>query len=158
MLPLWASLLEGSGERHVIELGAGCGIVGIYLASTFPNCNCVLTDLPEATEIMRLNMGRATPAVRGKVSGMVLDWEEELLPLSLQATTFDLIAVSDCTYNCDTVPALVRTMTLLVSISPSAIVLVAMKVRHESEAVFFKLMTENGFVQIEHVTASLADR
>jgi len=40
----------------ILELGAGCGIVGITLSSYFPTSQVLLTDLPEATEIIERNL------------------------------------------------------------------------------------------------------
>ena len=80
----------------------------------------------------------------------------------LAALAPDLILVSDCTYNPDTAPALVRTIRTLLLRSrlakPRPVhelnelgfrgvdVLVALKRRHVSEDVFFTLMSEAGFV------------
>lgn len=50
--------------------------------------------------------------------------------------------MADCTYNPDVVPDLVKTIRELVGISKEAIVLLAMKVRHDSELIFFDLMKE----------------
>lgn len=52
------------------------------------------------------------------------------------------MVVADCTYNPDVVPDLVRTLKRLGDV----MVLLAMKVRHESEMVFFELMGKEGFV------------
>lgn len=57
--------------------------------------------------------------------------------------------VADCTYNPDVVPDLVKTLRGLGEKSPQVLVLVAMKVRHESEGVFFELTKEAGFVVVE---------
>jgi hypothetical protein len=57
-----------------------------------------------------------------------------------------MVLLSDCTYNADSSPALVRTLAALAGTAPALVVLVAMKVRHESEAVFFTLMGTAGFV------------
>jgi hypothetical protein len=90
-------------------------------------------------------------AMSSSVSFSTLDWDEPL-PRAIQGRTFDLVLVADCTYNADSSPSLVRTLSALVERSPKAIVLLAMKVRHSSEAVFFDLMSDAGFV-IEGQTA-----
>jgi predicted nicotinamide N-methyase len=126
------------GKTNILELGAGCGIVGIALASSFPNCWVHLTDLVDAQDILSKNVGQATPARGSSLSHWTLDWSESLdvsFPRDL-----DLIVVSDCTYNPDSSPDLVRTLTGLCSISPESTILIAMKRRHESEGVFFNLM------------------
>lgn len=53
--------------------------------------------------------------------------------------------VADCTYNPDVVPDLVQTLKRLAETNRDVFVLLAMKVRHESEMVFFDLMSESDF-------------
>lgn len=75
----------------------------------------------------------------------VLNWHDPTLPqlpaeFASPATPIDMVLLADCTYNADSSPALVATLSALAATAPSLVVLVAMKVRHESELVFFKLM------------------
>jgi len=46
-------------------------------------------------------------------------------------------------------PAFVQTISRLAMASPNAVVVVAMKMRHASEEVFFELMSEAGFATAE---------
>jgi hypothetical protein len=48
-------------------------------------------------------------------------------------------------------PAFVQTISRLVKISPNAVVVVAMKMRHSSEEIFFDLMSEAGFATTESI-------
>lgn len=139
---------------HVIELGSGCGIVGITLAQSVPDCNVLLTDLPEAAEIAQRNIDKAFPAMSSSISFQPLNWEEPL-PKLVQAKTYDLIMVADCIYNSDSSPALVRTLSALQKKSPKAVILVAMKIRHSSEDVFFDLMRQAMFVEASHMKLQL---
>ncbi|RHZ72945.1 hypothetical protein CDV55_107708 [Aspergillus turcosus] len=139
--PLLESLLQGqrSTPLHAIELGSGCGIVGIALAELLSHCSVLLTDLPEVEEIVMKNIAVARPATSSQVTYQALDWDEKL-PDNLCNGHIDLILVSDCTYNADSLPALVNVLDRLVQVSPDAVVLVALKRRHDSEEVFFSLM------------------
>lgn len=134
-------------DLNVIELGAGCGIVGISLATFFPHLSKILlTDLPEASEIISKNLSPFTlplPA-SSKLAHQVLDWSSPLPP-TINSTKWDLVVVADCTYNPDVVPDLVQTLQRLAEGNTEVVVLLAMKVRHESEMVFFDLMPESGF-------------
>ncbi|QDS67643.1 hypothetical protein FKW77_004615 [Venturia effusa] len=141
-------------KLHVIELGSGCGIVGITLAQTVPDCDVLLTDLPEAAEIAQRNIDNVFPAMSSSVSFQPLNWEEPL-PKMVQSKTYDLILVADCTYNSDSSPALVRTLSALQKKSPKAVILVAMKVRHPSEDVFFDLMRQALFIEASHMKIQL---
>jgi predicted nicotinamide N-methyase len=129
---------------RVLELGSGCGIVGIGLAQIIPNCDVLLTDLPEAQDILARNVECSSPAKSSRVSACILDWEEDL-PKAILKRVHDAILVSDCTYNTDTIPALVSTLSKLSSISPQAVISLATKVRHSSEAEFFTLMEDAQF-------------
>lgn len=53
--------------------------------------------------------------------------------------------MADCTYNPDVVPDLVITLQRLAEENSDLLILLAMKVRHESEMVFFDLMQKGGF-------------
>jgi predicted nicotinamide N-methyase len=76
-----------------------------------------------------------------------LDWDDP--PDELCPRPIELILVSDCTYNADSLPALVSTLDRLVRTSPDAIILVALKRRHDSETVFFDLMGTAGFTAVK---------
>jgi len=139
----------------VLELGAGCGIVGISLANIFPH-QITLTDLPEAAGILAKNLSLTTLPlpIRSRLSSQVLDWLSPL-PANIASTSWDLILVADCTYNPDVVPDLVATLKSLAfgeggDGKGGLLVALAMKVRHESEMVFFALMREGGFVVREN--------
>lgn len=141
---------------HMLELGCGCGIVGISLAQSLPYCSVMLTDLPEAMEILDANIAIAQPAKASKIMQATLDWEQELPPL-ITCTKYDLIIVSDCTYNADSLPALIKTLLALQTISKDVSIVVSTKVRHSSEAVFFTLMLDAGFCTTETFSISLPD-
>lgn len=139
-------LLKNQHNRpiHVIELGSGCGIVGIALAELLPQCAVLLTDLPEVEEIVARNIDTAIVAPNSELEYQCLDWDEEL-PQNISSSPIDLILISDCTYNADSSPALVSILSQLVRKSPKAIILVALKRRHDSEDIFFDLMQTAGF-------------
>lgn len=63
--------------------------------------------------------------------------------------------MADCTYNPDVVPDLVQTLKRLAQGNDDILVALAMKVRHESEMVFFELMREKGFGVRENVRIPL---
>ena len=140
----------------MLELGSGCGIVGIGLAQMLPKCQVLLTDLQEAEEIITRNIDTSTVPESSNVSFRVLDWETPI-PGSVAEQHFDLILVSDCTYNSDSIPALVRTLRDLCERSPGAVAVVSMKFRHSSERIFFDLMDDSHIDVIEHTTVSLSN-
>lgn len=147
-LPLLEYVLVSATYRrlHVLELGCGCGTVGLSLAQTIPDCSVWLTDLPEVAELVTANMNRAVPSISSNIRFEPLDWCQPL-PASLQSRKNDLIIVSECTYNTDTLEALVGVLVQLLVRSPKAVIIVATKTRHDSEASFFTLMKNAGIIE-----------
>lgn len=131
---------------RVLELGAGVGIVGITLSRCYPQSSVIVSDLPEAEEIATYNIvcNKKQAVASGDsmdVKYQNIDWEQ-LLPENLRQGDLDLIVIADCTYNPDVVPDLVKTLEEVVKFNPGVMILLAMKVRHESEKIFFDLMKE----------------
>ena len=135
-------LQADGGERiKILELGAGCGIVGIAFAQCFPNCQVELTDQNEAQELLSRNLKQAATGQNSSLLHRTLNWEdEEDVPSADEAHELRLVIVSDCTYNADSCPDLVRMLVKISSSSTSTRILVAMKRRHDSEDIFFDLM------------------
>lgn len=186
------NLIHEGKSLRAIELGSGCGIVGLQLAHALPDCHVLVTDLPEAMEVLDYNISQAEGrlASNSRIKSATLDWEGDLGEMILKNQTlqppashatsmaredrqpaedlgsasetpalhFDLILVSDCTYNSDSIPALVKTLTALIKRSPAALVVVSMKVRHDSEAMFHQLIAEFGFVEEGHSAIKMPDK
>ncbi len=154
-----AKLLRTSTRApRILELGSGCGLVGLQIADLCSTSDVLLTDLSDAMDILNHNVERARfTSSRGKLATAVLDWDEAL-PELVAKKRFDLVILSDCTYNPDSVPGLVRTLSSVAKISPNALVVVSLKVRHDSEAIFFDLMADAGFAEAEHAAIPLPDR
>ena len=127
------------------------------MASAMPQCYIHLTDLPEAMGILKFNVRQGRYASESRTDTSVLDWSEEI-PHDLQNQKYDLIIVSDCTYNCDSIPMLVSKLEALLDVSPQALAVVSMKTRHDSEAIFFDLMAKAGTRQLEKQEVMLPGR
>ena len=157
-MPRLAEVLRRTPSRqiHVLELGAGCGIVGIALAQCYPNCVVQLTDQVGAQEILSRNVEQATPANNSTLQARVLDWDADPHEASLERD-LDLIVISDCTYNADSCPDLVGTITRMSATSPDVRIMVAMKRRHDSEERFFDLMRNANMQIMEKTTIHLPD-
>ena len=171
---LWESLLDKKqADRHleILELGSGCGIVGIGLARMIPNAHFILTDLPEAMEILQKNISMNADlglAPGTTLCGQVLDWDTVLKRShDLASLRPDLVLVSDCTYNPSSFNALIATLLQLVKQAhqynhhagkPKLDVLVSYKTRHESESQFFKDIDEAGFEILAKDEVILRDR
>lgn len=170
---LRSTLLPQQTGIRVLELGSGVGILGIGLAgivhesekaaasiTTEPSRNTfLLTDLPEAEERARANMARSAHL---SLDYENLDWEDgregrfgpavtgdEDKNKNKNDTNWDLVVLSDCTYNVDMLPALVETLSALAGVKSTSHkkpnVLLARKPRHASEEALFTLMKEHGW-------------
>lgn len=141
-LPLLRKLLteEKSKRLRVLEVGAGCGIVGIAL-SQLRKCEVVLTDLEDAQEIMQSNVDCATPCSGSSLKRQVLAWGAGLD--NLDGSKFDVVLVSDCIYNPDSSVLLVQTLKTLTEQNPHVLIFVAFKRRHDADDIFFQHMQKN---------------
>ncbi|KAK3197165.1 hypothetical protein GRF29_1536g832726 [Pseudopithomyces chartarum] len=158
---------ETEHPLRVVELGTGCGMVGITLSHLLPQGKVWLTDLSEASEIVELNLHLSKENHKNKASiGFTeLDWEEPLSQKEWPSLDepdqvvregnytdhVDLVIAADCTYNADSSPAFVNTIRQIAAGSPKAVVAIAMKRRHESEAIFFDLMSEARFETVDTI-------
>jgi K+/H+ antiporter YhaU regulatory subunit KhtT len=183
-------LFAGPKPINVLELGCGVGILGGGLSAVIPRmrpppsrrCTILMTDLEEAESRTRSNMSRLLQA-RKAISGSSpplkllyenLDWEEGRkgeFGLETQSHRWDLIMLSDCTYNVDMLPALVETLSALhasnmahaaasSSLSSgeqpqSTKVFLATKPRHTSEEALFDLLSQEGWTELHRQTLPL---
>ena len=135
-------------------------MVGIALVQHFRRIYTLLTELPAAMDLLETNVRVARPVTGSTLETMALDWEMAILAKAGRSTilagrVFELVVVSECTYNEDSIPALVHVITALATRKPDMLVPVATKVRHVTEAMFFKLMSGAGMRRLEHAALNL---
>jgi SAM-dependent methyltransferase len=146
-LPLLEYVLVSATYRrlNVLELGCGAGTVGISIAQSIPDCDVLLTDLDEASELVAANIARMQPAMSSRARFEPLDWLQTL-PDHIASRNNHMIVVSECTYNADTLEPLAGTLLNLLVRSPKALIIVATKTRHPDEARFFTLLQDIGII------------
>ncbi|KAL7804655.1 putative methyltransferase domain-containing protein [Trichoderma aethiopicum] len=168
-------ILGTAGELNVLELGCGVGTLGIGLCAVLPqmrpagsgNCTVLLTDLEDAekrasSNIARLQQNSRMPGQHDNAAQLLyenLDWEEGRqgrFGPQVQARRWDLVVLSDCTYNEDGLLALVETLSALHASNVSKAkataessftskVFVGTKPRHSSENAVFGLLDKAGW-------------
>ncbi|KAK4133674.1 hypothetical protein BT67DRAFT_442591 [Trichocladium antarcticum] len=169
-------LLPGDRPLNIVELGCGVGVLGIGMARVLSlgparaATQILLTDLPEAEERACANIARQVEAGREtpvELSFEALDWEDAengCFGEKVQSRAWDLVVLSDCTYNADMLPPLVKTLSALRIHSArqgsdggpvNTEVLLAAKPRHSSERVLFELMSADGWFIQEQAVLSL---
>ena len=153
--PKIRNLIDANAQNpvEVLELGAGCGIVGIAFAQLF-RCNVLLTDLDDATEILATNIKLALVKPGSSLRAEVLDWSSDLHG-SINVK-YDLVIVSDCIYNPDSSIDLVETLQRLAKTSPQVLILVGFKRRHDADEIFFDRMKAAQFEILETENIALA--
>ena len=143
---------------RVLELGSGCGIVGLQISDICSTSDVLLTDLPQAMDILNYNVEHAKfESRRALLTTAVLDWDHPL-PEVVANQPKDLVIVSDCTYNPNSIPGLVKTLRSVAEISPDVLTVVSLKRRHDSEDIFFDLMAAANFVESGYTAIPLSDQ
>jgi 2-polyprenyl-3-methyl-5-hydroxy-6-metoxy-1,4-benzoquinol methylase len=137
-------------ETRILELGCGVGVLGISIASAFPHCQVIMTDLSDAQvlveENIRLNLHKF-PHLGQNTRFRVLNWEAKPYPAWTVKEKFDVIVMADVTYNTATFTALADTLEhLLRTRSKGGKVLCCGKRRHDEEEGFWRLVQERGFI------------
>ncbi|KAL8693122.1 MAG: hypothetical protein Q9224_003815 [Gallowayella concinna] len=146
----------------ILELGTGCGTAGLAFSTRW-SCHTILTDEnDEALTFAKYNAQKFRNTYNNTWECHPLDWSQ---PQKYKLDRpLDFIVASECIYNPDSIPGLVRTISYLVRQSkglkvaaPQPKVIISTKTRHPSEAAFFDLMTASGFEQSEHASITVPD-
>ncbi|XP_064317250.1 protein N-lysine methyltransferase METTL21D isoform X1 [Phalacrocorax carbo] len=92
-------------RRHVLELGAGTGAVGIMAATL--GANVTVTDLEELQELLVANIENNKHLVTGSVRAKVLKWGEDVTEFQPPP---DYILMADCIYYEESLEPLLKTL------------------------------------------------
>lgn len=157
---------------RVLELGCGIGVLGITIAAVLkqmaktqgckgPTMEVLLTDVDDAEDRASSNIAAALGhlGLGGQQSTVKLayenlDWAEGRLGIfgPRASQQWDYVVLSDCTYNVDSFPALVGTLSAIhaqnCTLAQSEIktrVLLATKPRHSSEESLFEILDQEGW-------------
>ncbi|RDA83052.1 hypothetical protein CP532_1450 [Ophiocordyceps camponoti-leonardi (nom. inval.)] len=155
--------VDGLAPVNVLELGCGVGILGAGLCALRPRCTVLMTDLDDAEDRARANINLLA---RDNLLYESLDWEDGRRgvfgPL-VRSRGWDLVMLSDCTYNTDSLPALVETLSALHRLNVASTdergfvskTWIATKPRHDSERVFLTLLADDGWKTVATQTLPL---
>ncbi|KAI8391323.1 putative methyltransferase-domain-containing protein [Radiomyces spectabilis] len=126
--------------QHIIELGSGTGLVGIYFASLLEPRTMYLTDLADSIDIVEQNVTLMEPG-QTNVVVEALEWGDK------KATPWmgpvDLILLTDVLYNQGSHDVLLDTVDRLMRGNTKT--LLAYKERNPDERVFFTKIKERGW-------------
>ncbi|KAL0066077.1 hypothetical protein AAF712_006908 [Marasmius tenuissimus] len=163
-------ILFSFSPRKMIELGAGTGIVSLVLSAlrhgllssiseSEQERDCIITtDLPSAMPLLEHNISRNQHLYPDpKPRANVLDWDEDLPEYTrMLSGDLDVIIMADVTYNTSSFPALIRTLSSLVSLNPKEkppTILLGYKERDSAERTLWDMARETGiqFTQVDSV-------
>ncbi|OZJ06771.1 hypothetical protein BZG36_00385 [Bifiguratus adelaidae] len=122
---LWNNVGPNLAGRSCLELGSGCGLVGLIMAAR--GCDTTLTDLPQVVDgILKKNAERNAwllreAGVEAQVKVQALDWIEFAKSGDAQERSdyalgpFDYVLATDCVYSLDLLEPLLTTMQRVIS-------------------------------------------
>ncbi|POR34876.1 UPF0665 family protein [Tolypocladium paradoxum] len=165
-------MFDDSETMNILELGCGVGILGTGLCAVYPrgagDCTILMTDLDEAEGRARSNIGLLKHNHSGSQLGNAnilyenLNWDhgrKGRFGWQVRRRRWDLVMLSDCTYNVDMLSPLVETLSALHASNVKQAadgdepvptrVFVATKPRHASERALFDLMAGDGWQTLE---------
>jgi predicted nicotinamide N-methyase len=147
-----------SHSNTVLELGAGCGVLGMGLAASGSFHQVILTD--HNTDWLHKNVERNRDLVGDRIQVHKLDWGMEQDARSLEAslvdqqqqrqTTLDWIVGSDILYDPSSHRALVSTLRRFAEPN-NASILLAYPRRQDNEEAFVSIAKEHFDIQIEPI-------
>ncbi|KAJ7668331.1 putative methyltransferase-domain-containing protein, partial [Mycena rosella] len=136
------SFLSSPDPLHILELGAGTGMVSIVLGALRPDDHIIATDVESAMPLLEHNIA----ANDSRVQAAVLDWDEEEFPECVrECEALDMIIMADVAYNTASFPSLVRTLKGLVNSSAKRPrVIMGYKVRDAGERALWAMAEAAG--------------
>eukprot|EP01096_Ripella_sp_DP13-Kostka_P000403 TRINITY_DN10461_c0_g1_i1.p1 TRINITY_DN10461_c0_g1~~TRINITY_DN10461_c0_g1_i1.p1 ORF type:complete len:240 (-),score=62.04 TRINITY_DN10461_c0_g1_i1:8-682(-) len=144
---------DGSALRGLktVELGSGTGLISIFLA--LAGADVVATDRGEAIKLLDHNIAKNTNEGEHRIKRADLSWgeDQEAQPMLAEHKPVDLVVVSECIYNLQYAPHLLKTLLNLCSANTR--VLFSFTIRNAvEEQIFFDQKVSEHFVvqQLEH--------
>ncbi|CAI4227892.1 unnamed protein product [Auanema sp. JU1783] len=135
-------------DKHILELGAGCGLAGISTAASFPSCTVDLTDYdPKVLQQLELNVAASNLADPSKVRVLPLEWSSfsvddlDMIP--------DFIIAADVVYDKQLCPPLINVIRSLLDRNPGAIAYIACTVRDSETVRHFRRLLEEAHFRID---------
>jgi predicted nicotinamide N-methyase len=135
-------------KRRILELGSGCGLLGMALAAT--GKEVVLTDYAGNIKWLRQNLELNTNILGNRATSAELLWgdEETMSALEKTARPFHAILASDVIYDPNSHQALVKTMCRF-ALPNRAPVYLGYPKRNSNDEAFFQTVSEHFDVEFE---------
>lgn len=135
----------------VLELGAGCGLLGLGLALAHPSANVTVTDTAQVVVQVHRNVATNRLEEESRIKVCALDWtqfREDAAQASLSANSFDTLVATDVLFAPELVQPLLETMQYLAK--SNACMYLCVQIRcAKSHALFLQRLGEYGWVGTE---------
>ncbi|XP_006459971.1 hypothetical protein AGABI2DRAFT_184470 [Agaricus bisporus var. bisporus H97] len=122
------------GNKCIVELGSGTGLVGLVAGKLDPTCKVYITDQAPLLDIMNKNV--ALNSLEENVEVSQLNWGEPI-PSGVPSKA-DIILAADCVYFEPAFPLLVQTLSDLSD--AKTVILFCYKKRRRADKRFFSLL------------------
>lgn len=148
----WSSIMSKNQSFNIIELGAGIGLCGIFLARLLgAKVNrVILTDLNEAME--NLNHNLALNDASHNLEAMVLSWgnTEDLKTVSDRLNNGDplplLVIAADCVYWESLFEPFLQTLLRLTELPQCQEIIISHVRRWKRDGKFFQMCSKRGLI------------
>ena len=150
VLTQWVISLKDrfAGPCVVLELGAGCGVPTMALASAVPTASFYATDFnPRTVDNLRHNISLNCEGRQERVQALEMNWQD---PSTWPTEPVSIVIGSDLIYQSDMVPLLLQTIQGLLTRPGSTFLYVAPVTGRQGQEHFFTGMAEANFVLQEH--------
>ncbi|KAK7205652.1 putative methyltransferase-domain-containing protein [Myxozyma melibiosi] len=138
-------------KQQILEIGCGCGTVGIALSKLVKNSRVLLTDLDSAKEVAERNIVLNQDRSLTPVEFLPFDWDtsqnDEQQNAAVLDTQWDIVVACDCTYNPDSFTSLTDVLKRLIGADTK--LLLVHKERHGSENTVFEMLEQKNVLKLQ---------
>jgi predicted nicotinamide N-methyase len=139
--------IENLKRSNILELGAGCGLVGLtllHLGAKF----VLLTDMEVCLPTLNENVFKNTQtSMRDRVQVMPYVWGEVTTVLTKRQGKFDIIVAAEVLY--DEVNSRLLAQSAVQLLAKNGVMFVSMGRNRNGEATFVDVMNKNGYNTVE---------
>ena len=140
-------IIENLKRFNILELGAGCGLVGLTLLHLGAKY-VLLTDMEVCLPTLNENVFKNTQtSMRDRVQVMPYVWGEVTTALTKRQGKFDIIVAAEVLY--DEVNSRLLAQSAVQLLAKNGIMFVSMGRNRNGEATFVDVMNKNGYNTVE---------
>jgi 2-polyprenyl-3-methyl-5-hydroxy-6-metoxy-1,4-benzoquinol methylase len=134
--------------KSVLELGAGCGLLGLGLALANDSVNVTVTDTAQVVAQVHKNVTTNQLQHESRIKVCALNWirfQQDAVVSSVAAHSFDTIVATDVLFSPELVQPLLETMQYFAK--PDACMYLCVQIRcAKSHALFLQRLGEFGWI------------